>query len=61
MSKPWFEQWFNTEYYHILYKNRDHKEAENFIDKLYMHFGLKDEFVCDLACGKGRHSKIKKK
>lgn len=57
MSKPWFEQWFNTEYYHILYKNRDHKEAEDFIDRLYNHFDLQDEFVCDLACGKGRHSK----
>lgn len=56
MSKPWFEQWFNTKYYHILYKNRDFDEAELFIDNLYSFMGLSNEYVCDLACGKGRHS-----
>ncbi|SFT51471.1 Methyltransferase domain-containing protein [Lishizhenia tianjinensis] len=56
MSKPWFEQWFNTKYYHILYKNRDFDEAELFIDNLYNFMGLSNEHVCDLACGKGRHS-----
>lgn len=56
MSKPWFEQWFNTKYYHILYKERDFVEAELFIDKLYSFMGLTNEYVCDLACGKGRHS-----
>lgn len=56
MSKPWFEQWFNTKYYHILYKERDFVEAELFIDKLVEFLGLSDERVCDLACGKGRHS-----
>ncbi|HAI80694.1 MAG TPA: SAM-dependent methyltransferase, partial [Chryseobacterium sp.] len=27
----WFETWFNTPYYHILYKDRNFEEAENFI------------------------------
>ena len=49
--------WFNSEYYHILYRNRDNKEAETFINniikKLDLKIGLK---VLDLACGKGRHS-----
>ena len=49
--------WFNSEYYHILYRNRDNKEAETFINniikKLDLRTGLK---VLDLACGKGRHS-----
>ena len=26
----WFENWFNSKYYHILYKNRDHKEGSFF-------------------------------
>ena len=30
----WFEDWFNTPYYHILYKDRDFVEAENFITNL---------------------------
>ncbi|MGQ0827769.1 MAG: class I SAM-dependent methyltransferase [Bacteroidota bacterium] len=56
-SIQWFENWFDSPYYHILYKHRDHKEAELFIDKL---IGLlkpeKDSRFLDLACGKGRHS-----
>ena len=27
----WYEKWFNTKYYHILYANRDHEEAKLFI------------------------------
>ena len=36
----WFESWFNTPYYHILYKDRDFVEAENFIDKLLAEIRL---------------------
>lgn len=53
----WFKAWFNTPYYHTLYKNRDNSEAkafiENIIDYLHLEKGAK---VMDLACGKGRHS-----
>lgn len=53
----WFKEWFDTEYYHILYKNRDKSEAESFISKLLQQLNLpKSSFVIDLACGKGRHS-----
>ncbi len=53
----WFETWFDTPYYHILYSNRDYKEAENFITKLTEDLQLpKNSHVVDLACGKGRHS-----
>ena len=54
----WFEDWFDTKYYHILYKNRDDQEAKKFIyalmDQLQLKPGMK---LLDLACGKGRHSK----
>lgn len=63
-TKEWFVDWFNTHYYHILYKKRDNKEAQDFIDAILKH--LKDINVftnqnytlhaLDLACGKGRHS-----
>lgn len=53
----WFKNWFNTSYYHILYKDRDFAEAENFIALLAKHLELKKgSKVIDLACGKGRHS-----
>ncbi|NAW51853.1 methyltransferase domain-containing protein [Elizabethkingia argentiflava] len=53
----WFESWFNTPYYHILYKDRDYVEAENFIDKLLNKIKLpKNSALIDLACGRGRHS-----
>ncbi len=53
----WFEAWFDSPYYHILYQNRDNEEAELFIDNLicFLEPGEKDTFL-DMACGKGRHS-----
>lgn len=56
-ENKWFSTWFDTEYYHILYKNRDYKEAEQFINGLVNYLSLPEESeVLDLACGKGRHS-----
>ncbi len=53
----WYASWFNTPYYHILYKDRDHKEARLFMDKLTAHLNLSpDSHILDLACGRGRHS-----
>lgn len=53
----WFETWFNTPYYHILYKNRDFTEAEAFISLLVKDLQLPEgSKIIDLACGKGRHS-----
>lgn len=58
MEKPqWYESWFDTSYYHILYKNRDYAEAERFIGNLVKYLQLPaNSKVLDLACGKGRHS-----
>ncbi|UMQ41911.1 class I SAM-dependent methyltransferase [Chryseobacterium sp. Y16C] len=53
----WFESWFDTPYYHLLYSNRDYTEAENFITKLTQELQLPtSSTIIDLACGKGRHS-----
>jgi SAM-dependent methyltransferase len=53
----WFEEWFDSKYYHILYQNRDEKEAQSFIDFLLEEVDLKTNAkILDLACGKGRHS-----
>ena len=55
-NKAWFSTWFDTKYYHTLYKNRNESEAELFISNLYKYLNLSNEYVLDLACGKGRHS-----
>lgn len=53
----WFKTWFNTPYYHKLYKERDFVEAENFISLLVKDLQLpKNSKIIDLGCGKGRHS-----
>jgi SAM-dependent methyltransferase len=55
--KNWFVEWFDTDYYHILYKDRDYKEAALFIDNITSYLNLPDNAkVLDLCCGKGRHS-----
>lgn len=53
----WFASWFDTPYYHILYKDRDYAEAQHFMDNLTHYLNLpEDAKILDLACGKGRHS-----
>lgn len=57
VEKEWFDTWFDTPYYHILYKNRDFEEASAFIHQLYRHLNLTYiHKALDVACGKGRHS-----
>ncbi|QNJ98910.1 class I SAM-dependent methyltransferase [Constantimarinum furrinae] len=54
----WFASWFNTPYYHILYKDRDYEEAGNFMNQLTSYLQLPiGAKIMDLACGKGRHAK----
>lgn len=56
-KNPWFAEWFNTKYYHELYKHRDDKEAEVFMQNITTHLNLdKQKHILDLACGKGRHA-----
>ncbi|MGD1839805.1 MAG: SAM-dependent methyltransferase [Thermonemataceae bacterium] len=56
-EEDWFATWFDSPYYHILYKNRDDKEAQFFMDNLSRFLGITDtDKILDLACGKGRHA-----
>ena len=52
-----FENWFDSPYYHILYKERNFREAQIFMDNLTFYLNMDEgSKVLDLACGKGRHS-----
>ena len=54
----WFEDWFDSPYYHLLYKNRDEEEAKKFIDRLLAEIKPPPgSLILDLACGKGRYSR----
>lgn len=56
--RQWFEDWFNSDYYHLLYDNRDENEAAKFIDNLLNYLNpSNDANFLDLACGKGRHAR----
>ncbi|MBC7607292.1 MAG: class I SAM-dependent methyltransferase [Burkholderiales bacterium] len=53
----WFISWFDSPYYHILYKERNYREAQVFMDNLTHYLNLPERAkVLDLACGKGRHA-----
>ncbi|VXB58046.1 SAM-dependent methyltransferase [Flavobacterium sp. 9AF] len=57
INQKWYASWFDTPFYHILYKDRDYQEAQHFMDNLTGYLNLPDEAkILDLACGKGRHS-----
>ncbi|WP_158729087.1 MULTISPECIES: bifunctional 2-polyprenyl-6-hydroxyphenol methylase/3-demethylubiquinol 3-O-methyltransferase UbiG [unclassified Flavobacterium] len=56
-TENWYTSWFDTPYYHILYKDRNCREAQVFMDNLTHYLNLPENAkVLDLACGKGRHS-----
>ncbi|WP_296317237.1 class I SAM-dependent methyltransferase [Winogradskyella sp. UBA3174] len=56
-KKQWYASWFDTPYYHILYKDRDYSEGQVFMDNLTNYLNIPEGGkILDLACGKGRHS-----
>ena len=56
-SDCWFTSWFDSPYYHVLYKERNYREAQIFMDNLTHYLNLPEHAkVLDLACGKGRHA-----
>ena len=57
LPRPWYVEWFNTPYYHILYRNHDDKEAQQFVNGLVQFLPISPDMrVLDVACGKGRHA-----
>ncbi len=59
ITPNWFEDWFNSPYYHQLYKHRDEQEAEMFLRQLMAYLKpAPGARMIDWACGKGRHCKV---
>ncbi len=57
MQSEWFEQWFDSPYYHLLYKNRSTEEAIYFVENVVKVLeAVPGDRLLDLACGKGRHA-----
>lgn len=57
-KEDWFKNWFNTPFYHMLYRDRNDKEAQDFMEKIMNHLSIsKSSHILDVPCGKGRHSK----
>lgn len=56
-KNKWFESWFDSPYYPVLYRNRNMEEAEFFVKKLvaFLHLKKQDK-ILDIACGEGRFS-----
>lgn len=53
----WFTSWFDTSYYHTLYKHRNDADAQYFMRNITSFLELPQKsHIADLACGKGRHS-----
>lgn len=56
-TTEWFKNWFDSPYYHVLYKHRNHKEANAFISLLLDYLAPeKSAHFLDKACGRGRHA-----
>lgn len=57
-TTTWFSSWFDTPFYHILYKDRDDTEAHAFMDTLTNYLNIPEHgTILDLACGRGRHAR----
>jgi ubiquinone/menaquinone biosynthesis C-methylase UbiE len=53
----WFEGWFDSPYYHLLYNKRDESEAAFFTENIVNYLNLPPSAnIWDIACGKGRHA-----
>jgi SAM-dependent methyltransferase len=55
IQKEWFENWFDSKFYPILYDERDVEEASRFVKYLVTHLQIpQSSKIVDIACGEGR-------
>lgn len=57
MAKEWFETWFDSPYYEMLYAHRDEDEARKLIDNMLASISFPPPAsIIDVGCGNGRHA-----
>ena|SRR5699024_8884009 len=55
--EDWYETWFESPLYEVLYADRDDEEAARLIELLVNYLPDQDDLkVLDLGCGRGRHA-----
>lgn len=53
--KDWYKHWFNSNYYFLIYKNRNEEEAEKFVSLILNNIPVKKDWsIVDFCCGYGR-------
>ncbi len=53
--KDWYKHWFNSNYYLLIYKNRNEAEAKEFVDLILNNIPVKKDWsIVDFCCGYGR-------
>ena len=58
-QQEWYKHWFNSPYYYLLYQHRVTAEAAQFTEQLLPYLRAEPpETILDVACGKGRYSRI---
>lgn len=58
VPESWFSEWFNSNYYDVLYEHRNDAEAEQLIQKLFEVVQPKTgSHIADIPCGNGRHAR----
>lgn len=56
-GQAWYEVWFDSPHYHMVYGHRSQAEAEEFILAMHTTWDWEQLELLDLACGKGRHAR----
>jgi SAM-dependent methyltransferase len=55
----WYEDWFSSDAYDLVYEHRDREEAERCIDLIEREAGpTPGDTILDVGCGRGRHALI---
>jgi len=55
---PWYDGWFGSDAYNLVYDHRDENEAERLVDFVERAITPADEAqILDVGCGRGRHAR----
>lgn len=55
----WYEDWFGSDAYTLVYDHRDETEAERLVDLIERAIQPRpDAHILDVGCGRGRHARI---